>query len=195
MPAEMASRLASASLTYDDVGATRRMLPAGYHHLHASRVIGSGAGVFAAAARALSAWQVHLRAGLGVTASALAAEEGAVVLLAGAAGPLHIRVPCRVVYAVTEPGRYGFAYGTLPGHLESGEEAFMLAQGDDGLVVFTIRAFSRPATAAAPRDRAAREPAAVPPYPALSARPGRRRHRPLTIPPPAERSLIALAAI
>jgi uncharacterized protein (UPF0548 family) len=33
-----------------------------------------------------------------------------------------IRVPCRVVYVLDEPERRGFAYGTLPGHPESGEE-------------------------------------------------------------------------
>ncbi len=40
-------------------------------------------------------------------------------------------------------------YGTLPGHPESGEEAFTISNRDDGLVVFTITAFSRPATIAA----------------------------------------------
>ena len=37
-------------------------------------------------------------------------------------GPL--RAPCRVVYVVDEPDRRGFAYGTLPGHPETGEELF-----------------------------------------------------------------------
>jgi uncharacterized protein (UPF0548 family) len=50
---------------------------------------------------------------------------------------------------VSEPGRCGFAYGTLPGHPESGEEAFLLEQHDDGTVTFAVTAFSRPATALA----------------------------------------------
>jgi uncharacterized protein (UPF0548 family) len=36
--------------------------------------------------------------------------------------------PCRVVYVLEETGgeveRYGFAFGTLPGHSEEGEERF-----------------------------------------------------------------------
>jgi uncharacterized protein (UPF0548 family) len=57
--------------------------------------------------------------------------------------------PCRVVYVIDEPDRWGFAYGTLPGHHESGEEAFVLHRTDDGRSVLSITAFSRPATALA----------------------------------------------
>jgi hypothetical protein len=56
-----------------------------------------------------------------------------------------MRAPCRVVYVIDEPRRRGFAYGTLPGHPESGEEAFVLEQRDDGTIASNIIAFSRPA--------------------------------------------------
>jgi uncharacterized protein (UPF0548 family) len=128
MSAQLASRLAIAELTYREVGATKGALPSGYRHLHGSRVIGSGRDAFATAASALLAWQVQLRAGLRVTASAPVAEPGAVVVLTVGPRPLQVRAPCRVVYAVAEPGRRGFAYGTLPGHPECGEEAFMIEQ-------------------------------------------------------------------
>lgn len=39
----------------------------------------------------------------------------------------------------------GFAYGTLPGHPEVGEESFVFSRGLDGRTVFEITAFSRPA--------------------------------------------------
>jgi uncharacterized protein (UPF0548 family) len=149
MSAQLASQLESAHLTYDDVGATRGALPPGYHHLRRSRVLGSGDDAFAAAASALLAWQVQLRAGLRVTASDAVIQPGAVVLLSAGAGLLRLRAPCRVVYTVTEARRRGFAYGTLPGHPERGEEAFVVEQREDGSVVFTITAFSRPATVAA----------------------------------------------
>lgn len=55
-----------------------------------------------------------------------------------------VRAPCRVIYVIDEPNRKGFAYGTLPGHPESGEEAFIVDQTEDGSVWLTIRAFSRP---------------------------------------------------
>ena len=50
-----------------------------------------------------------------------------------------------MVYVVDEPDRAGFAYGTLPGHPESGEELFAVELRTDGSVVATIYAFSRPA--------------------------------------------------
>ena len=43
-----------------------------------------------------------------------------------------------------EPSRAGFAYGTLPGHPEQGEEAFVVRLMDDGVVRFDVVAFSRP---------------------------------------------------
>ena len=54
--------------------------------------------------------------------------------------------PCRVVYITDEPDRQGFAYGTLPGHPESGEEAFVIQRADDDTVSFRITAFSTPAS-------------------------------------------------
>jgi uncharacterized protein (UPF0548 family) len=59
-------------------------------------------------------------------------------------GPWGVRSPARVVYVIDEPNRKGFAYGTLPGHPESGEEAFVVDQSADGSVWLTITAFSRP---------------------------------------------------
>lgn len=149
MSAELAGQLASADLTYDDVGATAGRLPPRYHHLRMSQQIGSGPDAFASAVPALLGWRVHLLAGLRISASASVAAPGAVVLLGIGAGPLRIRAACRVVYTVTEPRRQGFAYGTLAGHPESGEESFIVEHRNDDTVAFTITAFSRPATAAA----------------------------------------------
>jgi uncharacterized protein (UPF0548 family) len=52
---------------------------------------------------------------------------------------------CRVVAVVDEPDRFGFAYGTLPLHPESGEEAFLVERGPDDAVRFRVVAVSRPA--------------------------------------------------
>ncbi|MFE1950591.1 DUF1990 family protein [Streptomyces sp. NPDC059524] len=67
-------------------------------------------------------------------------REGADVVLRF----LLLRIPCRVVRVVREPDRIGFAYGTLAGHPECGEEAFLVTREPDGSVWFRIRAFSRP---------------------------------------------------
>lgn len=57
------------------------------------------------------------------------------------------RIPARVVYVIDEPDRKGFAYGTLPGHPERGEEAFVVERRADDTVWLVIRAFSRPSNA------------------------------------------------
>jgi uncharacterized protein (UPF0548 family) len=61
-------------------------------------------------------------------------------------GPLSVNAPCRVVYVVVELDRCGYAYGTLPGHPESAEEALLLRRSECGGISFTVTAFSRPAT-------------------------------------------------
>jgi uncharacterized protein (UPF0548 family) len=89
---------------------------------------------------------MHRRAGLTVTASNPVAVTGSVVVLSLGWRQLGIIAPCRVVYAVEEPNRRGFAYGTLPGHPERGEESFIIELTAEDEVWIDIRAFSRPAT-------------------------------------------------
>lgn len=77
--------------------------------------------------------------------------DGASFLVPGDTATLTIKfagvavtAPVRVVYVVDEPDRQGFAYGTLEGHPEHGEEAFVVERTADGSVWLTITAFSRP---------------------------------------------------
>jgi len=51
---------------------------------------------------------------------------------------------CRIVYVISEPKRFGFAYGTLPSHVEQGEECFWVEWNEAGEVWYHIRAFSKP---------------------------------------------------
>lgn len=114
--------LASRALTYPEVGATAEAMPAGYHHIRKASVIGRGRERFEQAAAEGMRWGMLRGAGLRVEATAPAAEVGADVLVH--LGP--VPAPCRVVYVVDEPDRRGFAYGTLPGHAERGEELFLV---------------------------------------------------------------------
>jgi uncharacterized protein (UPF0548 family) len=138
--------LADAELTYAEHGATRGRMPDGYHHLSIAAGIGSGHDVFGLAASALLHWDMHRKAGLRIHASGPSAEPGVVVAQTVGWGPLALTSPCRVVYTVDEPNRRGFGYGTLPGHPESGEEAFAVELGPDGTVRLRLRSFSRPAS-------------------------------------------------
>ena len=50
----------------------------------------------------------------------------------------------RVIFAIEEPRRVGFALGTVDGSKVSGEESFMIDWNDNDEVWFTVRAFDRP---------------------------------------------------
>ena len=60
-------------------------------------------------------------------------------------GPFAIRAPVRVIYVVDHPHERGFAYGTIAGHPEEGEERFIVERRPDDSVWLTITSFSRPA--------------------------------------------------
>jgi uncharacterized protein (UPF0548 family) len=138
-----------ARFTYDAVGATAHPgeLPAGYHHVRATRVLGRGDQAFAAAVDGIRRWQLHRRQGYRVAPDEPSVEVGTVVALDVPLVALHVIATCRIAWVVDEPGRFGFGYGTLPIHPESGEEAFVVdrdTDGERGDVRLAITAFSRP---------------------------------------------------
>jgi uncharacterized protein (UPF0548 family) len=137
------SDLAALPLTYAEVGATAGPLPAGYHHVQKSAVIGRGRSRFDDAAEKGIRWGMLRGARLRVDATSEVATVGSEVIVH--LGP--VRAPCRVVYVVDEPDRRGFAYGTLPGHPESGEELFVVRYDPASDEVYAeVTAFSRHAT-------------------------------------------------
>ncbi|KUI40609.1 hypothetical protein AU198_12765 [Mycobacterium sp. GA-1199] len=137
------SDLAALPLTYPEVGATAGELPAGYRHVHKTAVIGHGRDRFEQAAATGLRWGMLRGAGVRVEATTEVAEVGSEVLVH--LGP--IVAPCRVVYVVGEHHARGFAYGTLPGHAESGEELFLVRHDPaTDEVSAVVTAFSRHAT-------------------------------------------------
>ena len=117
--------------------------PSGFRRLHRSAVL---PGVDLDRARAaLLRGDLHRRAGLRVAAEHTPLREGTEIRLRIGAGPLQITAPCRVLRVIDEPDRAGFAYGTLPGHPESGIEEFLLTRTATGEVRLDIDAVSRPA--------------------------------------------------
>jgi uncharacterized protein (UPF0548 family) len=91
-------------------------------------------------------WTAQRGAGLRIDASGPASTPGTVVVMTAGLRRLGLDIPCRVVWVADRPDRRGFAYGTLPGHPESGEESFVVTLRPDGEVVYSVRAFSRLAT-------------------------------------------------
>jgi uncharacterized protein (UPF0548 family) len=120
-------------------------LPEGYHQARVGVVVGQGAEVWARAQDALRTWQAHRHARATITPADATLVPGTVVLATVRVGPVYVVAPCRVVYSTLEINRSGFAYGTLPGHPEQGEEAFHVVRDAAGVVTFEIVAFSRPA--------------------------------------------------
>ena len=136
--------LTHAQLTYPEAGATQNdELPPGYQHDRYAVELGTGS--FERSIAGLRAWQAHIGAGVNVYPRTAPLQPDTDVIVTARAGPLHALAPCRIVYVIDEPDRFGFAYGTLPGHPERGEEAFVIERDADGQTTFTIVAFSRPA--------------------------------------------------
>ena len=121
-------------MTYPEVGATADgRLPPGYGHLHLEAQIGTGQQRFEQAADAVMHWGMQRGAGLRVQASSEVAELDAVVLVRMMG---FLRAPCRVVYVIDEPDVRGWAYGTLLGHPECGEERFVVRRDPTTSAVF-----------------------------------------------------------
>lgn len=134
--------------TYVAVGATATQPPAGYVVDHTRRQLGTGEATFNAAVAALQAWRQFRLGWVDAWPPETPLRPGEVVAVMGRALGIWWLNACRIVYVVDEGGpvlRFGFAYGTLPGHAESGEERFLVEwnRADDS-VWYDILAFSRP---------------------------------------------------
>ncbi|MEU4212744.1 DUF1990 domain-containing protein [Streptomyces sp. NPDC026206] len=134
-------------LSYPEAGATAGdTLPGGYHHLRVTTRVGHGPADFRAAADAVLTWRMHrAMTGVRIPAGTPAAAPGVTVTPALGFGPLSVSGTCEVVWTAREERRAGFGYGTLPGHPERGEEAFVVRIDEAGDVTLTVLAFSRPA--------------------------------------------------
>lgn len=134
------------AVTYPEVGASLAAeLPAGYRHQSERVRLGTGRELYERSSDAVMAWQLHRRARVHPAPGTPPARVGLDVDLTARVGPLVVRAPCRVVALVDDRSRRGFAYGTLTGHPECGEEAFVVRIDDHDTVWLEITAFSRPA--------------------------------------------------
>jgi uncharacterized protein (UPF0548 family) len=69
---------------------------------------------------------------------------GTTVRVDGRVKGMRADAELRVIFAIEEPRRVGFALGTVGGSVVSGEESFMLEWRDNDEVWFTVRAFDAP---------------------------------------------------
>lgn len=134
--------------TYSAVGATSESsgiaIPSGYNVDRTRRRLGSGDEVYRRAKQALRAWSHFAMGWVGVWPEGIPIKKGSIAVVVARSLGLWSAHTARIVYVVDEPHRFGFAYGTLPGHAEQGEERFLVEQLEDGSVRYDIIAFSRP---------------------------------------------------
>lgn len=145
--ARFLDRKAGLPFTYESVGATADQPPEDFLVDHTRLKIGKGELVFEQAKLALQRWEQFQLRWVDAAPADVPIEVGQLVAILGRAYGLWSVNACRIVYVVDEAyplPRFGFAYGTLPGHIASGEERFLVEMNDDGGVWFDILAFSKP---------------------------------------------------
>jgi len=146
--ARFLARQRQCDFTYGAVGATATQPPTGFRIDHTRCQLGQGEAVFAAACDALRRWQQFGLSWLNIAPPGASIEPGEVVAIVARAAGVWLMNPCRIVYVIDEVNgagrRFGFAYGTLPGHAGCGEERFLVEMQPGGDVAYDILAFSRP---------------------------------------------------
>jgi uncharacterized protein (UPF0548 family) len=137
--------------SYAQVGATKSQpgnVHGGYTVDHNRIKLGQGQDTYLSAMSALQSWQQFDLGWVTVVLPGKPLEVGtAVAVLARVFGFWSLNA-ARIVYVIDERQgqrtRFGFAYGTLPDHVERGEERFTVEWCADDSVWYDIYAFSRP---------------------------------------------------
>lgn len=137
--------------SYREAGATRNgVTPPAFRSAVHRVCLGAGGEVFDRAKEAIRTWRMFPPEFLEVCWPAAPIEVGSTVgILCRSWGLWSLHV-CRIVYTVDERDetveRFGFAYGTLPRHIECGEERFTVEwDRRDNRVWYEVRMFCRPA--------------------------------------------------
>lgn len=136
----------SLAYSYPGVGITRDDgdAPFGYDHDRNREELGRGEPVFERAREAIRTWEMFPAPLATIEPKGIPIEEGEVAGVVMRVFGLWFLNAARIVYVIDEPRRFGFAYGTLPGHVEAGEERFLVEWLLDDTVVYSIVAFSQP---------------------------------------------------
>ncbi len=135
-----------STLTYDPIGLSE-LNPTGFHVDSYELILGRGQEVFAQAKEAIDSWRGFEFDWLTILCDPRPDVGGDVGILVRHLGIWSLNA-CRVVrrYPVDDVDtRYGFAYGTLSGHAEMGEELFVVEMDPESSeVTYRIRAVSKP---------------------------------------------------
>ena len=130
--------------TYSVVGATNDT-PHQHFTIDHNRIqLGSGIGAYRRASAALKRWRQFDLGWVSIVPEGIPVEVGETVAVKARAFGTWSLSATRVVYVIDEDCRFRFAYGTLPDHVECGEERFTIELNEDESVWYDILAFSKP---------------------------------------------------
>lgn len=145
---KLATAYQSKPFTYEEVGQTQSQPPLGYQVDHNRIQLGASRETFHQAKHAFQSWNMLRLQWLEPCWPEHSLEENALVGTLVRLFGVWVLNPCRVVYVIEETGsveKFGFAYGTLAGHAETGEERFTIEwHHEDDSVWYDIFAFSKP---------------------------------------------------
>ena len=134
--------------TYREVGATRsEAAPPGYNIDHNRIRLGDGDEVYLRAVAALRNWKQFDLGWVTIVPPNTPIELGRTVAVQARTFGFWSLSAARIVYVIEDEAplnRFGFAYGTLPNHVECGEERFTIERREDDSVWYDIYAFSHP---------------------------------------------------
>jgi uncharacterized protein (UPF0548 family) len=134
--------------SYSEVGASANIAPTGYNLDHNRVRLGRGEVTWRRAVEAIRSWRMFSIPWVNLHFASAPIQVGTDVAVSVRHFGFYWLNACRIVYIVDEEvpiRRFGFAYGTLAEHAESGEERFTVEWNrEDDTVWYDIFAFSRP---------------------------------------------------
>lgn len=142
---EFIDSTAGSDYSYPHVGASLDGGAPGYTTDHNRILIGKGTETFESAKRAIREWKMFDFPWVKLCWPDTPIEEGQTVAIVVKHFGLWSISAARIVYVVDEPCRFGFSYGTLVEHVETGEERFTVEiDPSTGEVWYDLFAFSKP---------------------------------------------------
>jgi uncharacterized protein (UPF0548 family) len=134
--------------SYPEVGASAGDIPNRYNVDHNRILLGKGEVTWRRAVAAISGWRMFDIPWVHLYWPGAPIRRGTDVAVSVRHFGFYSLNACRIVYVLDEDGpakRFGFAYGTLSEHAESGEERFMVEwKRDEDEIWYDLFAFSRP---------------------------------------------------
>ncbi len=115
-----------------------------YKHDNNKILLGEGDAIFAAAKQAIRQWAMFPGGWAKIYSDKTPLEVGRVVVICARVMGFWWLNTARIVHVVDKEDRFGFAYGTLTHHAESGEELFLVEMDEQGQVWYRIEAYSQP---------------------------------------------------